>query len=451
MALYTNSKVTLFSNDRTLEEGFDRVKQQALHWVFDGGVVGPTYEAALPGREAFCMRDVSHQCIGGEVLGLHAHNKNMMQRFARVPSEKTDWCSWWEIDRYGRPCPVDYSSDEDFWYNLPANFDVTDAIYRLYRWSGDGDYLQDPDFNRFVAVTLENYVKRWDRDGDGIPDRVLAEGRRGLTSYDESEFAVNRIKVGTDLIAIQARGTLSAAAMYGLRGQDELRRIYEKKAQRLLDCLAALQDPERGFAEGIGFEDEPIFTAQHHLKSLLYYRVLPVEQALPCAREVWAEFPEMMIERASHVPEILFAYGMNAEALEALHALMSPTLHRKEYPEASFAAVGATASGLMGIEPDAAEAAISTMSGLPEGLECKLLHVPACGAEIAVAHEGRNRTILTHESGRAFTWRACFRGRGKIEGCDTKTLAHPLTGEVVSCAEILMQPGAEAECRFCGE
>jgi hypothetical protein len=26
---------------------------------------------ALPNREAFCMRDVSHQCVGGEVLGLH--------------------------------------------------------------------------------------------------------------------------------------------------------------------------------------------------------------------------------------------------------------------------------------------------------------------------------------------------------------------------------------------
>ena len=202
MALKTNSKVVLFSSDRAMEEGFDRVKQQALAWVFDEGDAGPTYEAALPGREAFCMRDVSHQCIGGEVLGLHAHNKNMMRRFAQVPCERTDWCSWWEIDRYGRPCPVDYASDSDFWYNLPANFDLTDTLYRLYRWSGDGGYLSDPDFGRFVAVTLENYVKRWDRDGDGIPDRVLSEGRRGLTSYDESEFARTRIKVGADLIAI---------------------------------------------------------------------------------------------------------------------------------------------------------------------------------------------------------------------------------------------------------
>jgi len=31
--------------------------------------VGYWYEAALPGREAFCMRDVSHQSIGAETLG----------------------------------------------------------------------------------------------------------------------------------------------------------------------------------------------------------------------------------------------------------------------------------------------------------------------------------------------------------------------------------------------
>ncbi len=448
MALHTNSKVILFSNDRALEEGFDRVKQQALSWAFDDGEAGLTYEAALPGREAFCMRDVSHQCIGAEVLGLHAHNKNMMRWFARVPGESTDWCSWWEIDRYGRPCPVDYAGDDDFWYNLPANFDVTDALYRLYRWSGDGDYLDDPDFRRFIAVTLENYVRRWDRDGDGIPDRVLSEGRRGLASYDESEFACNRLKVGGDLIAIQARGTLSAAAMYGLRGQDELRRVYEGKARRLLDRLFSMRDPERGFPEGVGFDGAPVYTGHQHLKTLLYYRVLPPEQALECARQVWKEFPEMIVERASHVPEILFACGMNREGLEALWRMMSPTLRRREYPEVSFSAVGATAAGLMGIDPDAASSTVATLSGLSGDLECRLLHVPVCGAEIAVAHRGESASALTHESGAPLIWRACFRGEGTVEGHCTRVRTDPLTGGRVSFAEIPVGPGEEVECRF---
>mgnify|MGYP006888073524 CR=1 FL=1 len=55
MALKTNSRVVLFSSDRALEEGFDRVKQQALYWVFEDGDVGPSYEAALP--VSACQKD----------------------------------------------------------------------------------------------------------------------------------------------------------------------------------------------------------------------------------------------------------------------------------------------------------------------------------------------------------------------------------------------------------
>lgn len=448
MALKTNSRVVLFSSDRALEEGFDRVKQQALYWVFEDGDIGPSYEAALPGREAFCMRDVSHQCIGAEVLGLQAHNKNMMRRFAAVPCAETDWCSWWEIDRYGRPCPVDFTSNRDFWYNLPANFDVIDAIYRLYRFSGDGDYLNLPEIRHFVATSLENYVARWDRDGDGIPDRVPSDGRRGLSSYDESDFAKSRVKVGGDLIAIQARGTLSAAEMYGLRGQKELKRIYERRGAELVQRTLALRGPERGFAEGIGFENERIFTGRGHLKTMLYYHILPCELAREAAKSVWAEFPEMIIERACHVPEILFDYGMKEEALQALRAMVSPSLHRREYPEASFATVGAFATGLMGVAPNAALNEIATLSGLPDDMECALLHVPACGAELTVNHRGANETLVRNESGAPFTWKACFRGAGRIEGRDSETQPHPYTGEALTFAKIPLWPGEEAVCRF---
>ena len=31
-------------------------------------------------------------------------------------------------------------SDDDFWFNLPANFDVLDAAVRMWRWTGDDGY-----------------------------------------------------------------------------------------------------------------------------------------------------------------------------------------------------------------------------------------------------------------------------------------------------------------------
>ncbi|MFA6126609.1 MAG: hypothetical protein WC699_04845 [Bacteroidales bacterium] len=40
-----------------------------MSFVFEDDPVGPWYEAAEPGREAFCMRDVSHQSMGAHALG----------------------------------------------------------------------------------------------------------------------------------------------------------------------------------------------------------------------------------------------------------------------------------------------------------------------------------------------------------------------------------------------
>jgi hypothetical protein len=48
----------------------------------------------------------------------------MFRKFAASMSPAIDWCSYWEIDRYDRPCPVDYTAKRISGINLPANFDV---------------------------------------------------------------------------------------------------------------------------------------------------------------------------------------------------------------------------------------------------------------------------------------------------------------------------------------
>jgi len=124
-----NGKVTFQSSDVDLNKMFEWAKKQALAYAFKDDPVGLWYEAALPGREAFCMRDVSHQSMGAHVLGLELYTKNMLREFAKNISESKDWCSYWEINRYGLPARVDYSNEDAFWYNLPANFDVLDWIH----------------------------------------------------------------------------------------------------------------------------------------------------------------------------------------------------------------------------------------------------------------------------------------------------------------------------------
>src|SRR5580658_5860430 len=198
------SRLELQSSDRQLVTAFNWAKQQALAYVHDGDPVGPWYEAALPGRQAFCMRDVSHQAAGAQALGLARYTHNMLRRFAENISSSRDWCSYWEIDRLNRPAPIDYVNDDVFWYNLPANFDVLDACYRMYLWSGDKSYIDDPVFLSFYRHTVTDYVSQWDLDLAHVMTRETALQNtsyfRGDPSYAESR---RDIAVGADLLAVQ--------------------------------------------------------------------------------------------------------------------------------------------------------------------------------------------------------------------------------------------------------
>src|SRR4051794_28346506 len=101
--------VTFKSSDTALQTAFLRAKEMALSYKGKpGDLVGPWYESALPPRFAFCMRDVSHQSIAAEILGLSKENKNMFRHFVANISETKDWCSYWEINRMGKPSPEDY-------------------------------------------------------------------------------------------------------------------------------------------------------------------------------------------------------------------------------------------------------------------------------------------------------------------------------------------------------
>src|SRR5579863_1266808 len=148
------------SSDAVLVAGFRWAKAQALAYARNDGSIGPWYEASLPARNAFCMRDVSHMSNGAQFLGLGPRNLNMLRRFAENISASKKWCSWWEITRDNLPAPVDYNNDRDFWYDLPANFDVLDACYRQWLWTRNAAYLGDT-FLNYYRHTVIDYVNAW--------------------------------------------------------------------------------------------------------------------------------------------------------------------------------------------------------------------------------------------------------------------------------------------------
>jgi hypothetical protein len=406
------SGVSFYSSDKRLVDGFSWAKSQALNYVFEGDLVGDWYEAALPNRAAFCMRDVSHQSTGGQVLGLSRHNKNMLLKFAQGIAESRDFCSFWEIDKLYRPAPIDYKSDEDFWYNLPANFDVLDACWRMYLWTGDETYISSSDFTRFYDLSVTKYVEKWDVNGDGMLERTKEGSYRGIASYDEG-IGHSKALIMLDLIAIQARGYDSYAQLCRRRGLVKTAEKYEEEAKRLRKVIweqwwdkskkefysAKLQDGKLMHTHDRSTASMPIY----------YSGVIEAEQ-LKIELDNINSIKEINVEGMSYIPGVFYRNGQYDHAYAWLCRMVDPELKRREYPEVSFCAIGYYAEGLMGIQPYAHINTVETTPRLTEETAwARMESIPVFQGTIAVEHRNGG-TCFENYTGRAIIWKARFNG-----------------------------------------
>jgi hypothetical protein len=400
------SGVQFHSSDPALNTRFDWARKQALAYVNNQAPIGPVYEAALPGREAFCIRDVAHHATGAHALALDSHNFNMLRRFAMSISESRDYCAFWEIMFNGAPSPVDYTDDKDFWYNLPANFDVMDACLRMFHWTGDFRYFELEEFRNFFRLSADYYIRRWDRDGDGVIERQPGTARRGLASYDESDRQ-DGYKVAADLLAAQYKGLKGYAQMLRIAGEAALADEYEQKATKLQDWYetAWWSEKEQAYAAvwfgGNRFGFEYMGTTA---SMPLYYSLIrnPHRQQKQLAY-ILNHTPDC-IEEMSYHAEVFWRYGLDDAGRKAFFAMTDPNLKRKEYPEVSFAALGAVVTGLMGIVPDAAKGTFATNTKMNPGEFAQLNNLPLWGGNISLLQEGRTRSTLKNETARPLLW-----------------------------------------------
>jgi hypothetical protein len=449
------SALELETPDTKLAAAFTWAKGQALDYVFPASVhgdsVGDWYEAALPGRFAFCMRDVSHQATGAQALGLAAANFNMLRKFALGISPDRDFCSYWEIDKWNRPAPVDYKNDKDFWYNLPSNFDVLDACWRQYLWTGDRAYVEDPAFLKFYRLTMTDYIRAWDKDGDGIPEHRPEYGNRGLGGYDEGTSS-ERTLFGSDLLAAQAKAFESYAAILEVRGQKDEAGYWRERA-------AALRDKyETGWWNealgryayyasvdgGLAFED-----AYWSALPPLYFGFIPAGARRDATlKRILKREPEN-IETESYLPEIFYAYGADEAAYSEILKLSDPAKKRREYPEVPFALIGAITTGLMGIWPDARTRTVKTRSRLTGATEyAELKNVPVFDGLIDVRYDGRLRTACAVRSGAGVGWKAVIEGDWEeleVNGAGRKALhGEDTAGRKISWVIVSLAAGEKA-------
>ena len=445
------SDLELRSSDAQLVDTFQWARSQAMAYAFDDhDPVGPWYEAVEPGREGFCIRDTCHQALGAHLLGLARFNGNMLRRFAENVSDAKDWCSYWEIDRYGRPAPVDYKNDAEFWYNLPANFDLVDCCYRMYVWSGDRTYLEDPVFLNLYDRTVNDYVERWGLDLEQVMQRprlLNARGildaakkfpkARGIPGYNESDHTYI---VGLDVLETQRAAYLAYAHLQQARMQAELADKFLKKAAAVEELLKA-----KWWNAG---------------QNCYYARLNREHQPEGCG-----------VSRESAGASLTWRADVIASAAEfaaprdvdAAYARLVDLSHaRLEYPEVSFARVGDLVNRAMGVtleysspllaevEGNWVEVTVRTLSGLGKGVAwAEVDHVPVRSCEVMVRHDGATKTRLVNRSGPALIWRAMFAGKHEtLLANGTRVKATSETdgqGQTVSSARITVGAGGGVE------
>jgi hypothetical protein len=399
-----DAEISFYSNDQDLVNGFNWAKKQAMAYVFRrNDPVGNWYEAALPKREAFCMRDVSHQLIGAQLLGLADINKNLLTKFVEAIAESRDWCGYWEINRYNSPAPVDYKSDQDFWYNLPANFDIIDACYRAWLWTGDSTYLLDPGFLNFYEKSLNQYVRRWDPDGDGLMEgNADSTSSRGLSSYNEEKCG----KVGVDLLAGQYIGNLDYSRILTLTKQYGPAKDYRQRAAKIRDHVNSVWwDPGKKLYHHYIKYDGKWLDDNQMMSFLLRWDIVPADRCAAIIDHLISVAPKTGVEMNTYYPLEIYRFGKANDAYKLLLRMVSPDLKRREYPEVSYAAIETYAMGLMGIEADAGARTIRTRSRLTSATGwAELKDMPVFDGTITVRHDGLTSSSLTNHTGSDIHW-----------------------------------------------
>jgi hypothetical protein len=420
-----NSELEFRSSDTALNASFAWAKQQALAYAHAGtDSIGPWYEAALPGRDAFCMRDVSHQTTGAAALGLYEANRNMLQRFASSVAIDRDWAGYWEIDKQGSPSSADYLNDDDFWYNLPANFDVIDAAYRMWLWTGDDTYIQSRPMLDLFRHSAHEYVNAWSLSPTAIlsrpriMNRHLHHGKfvddRGIPSYSEE---TRDFTVGSDLIAAEYRAFRDLHVIEERQGHALAAKKYDATAAQfssLLDRngwnhadhhLAGSFSREKGW-KGAGDDLALYFAAladPTHIRESLQYIG---------AEDHWKNEG---IEAESYLPQTLYRYGDEESAYKVLLDLSRDHKPRREYPEVSYAVIAVVVTGAMGIEPKydsrLHEIVLATFPQPSSSEEiAKLTGLRIFTGTVDVSEVGAHDVTMKNETSKAFTWRATFPG-----------------------------------------
>lgn len=482
------AEIAVASSNPKLVDLFSWAKAKANNWVLADGTVGKinvderqpngtgtatyraSYWAGYRHRSGYYARDMAHQMVGAQLLGLAPANKNMLRSFATSATPARGYYTVWAFNfDTATPLSIDFRGDDNFVRELPAVFEMVESIDKAWRWTGDRDYVADPDFTSFArnatTIFVDTHNARIPNGSVKVAEGVSGNIFEGVASYNENGEGL--IEAG-DGIGAQYRAYLAASNLAASGGdlrsavanriRAEALKLYFNRSWsdrpgvtplvRGYSVSGAAAQPVGGWGkENSWFMPmKRIVAPGPRLDAYLDY--IDAQATDPATRP-------SNIEALTYLPDTFFPYGRDATAWKWMQHIYdqrnNPHPVRAQgtngnYPETSFTLVAQTVQGLLGVDPNAALGVVTTRSHLPADigwLEARNIRIG--DGLVTVRQDGLTRSTLTNASGRrVLTWRAEFPGRHdivKVDGIGRRAFPDTVDGVPVSVVEVRVPPG----------
>lgn len=448
------SGICIICTNKKLENAFNWAKQKALSYVQTGksGPVDrhersegtghhayiPCYWAGYTSRTAFYSRDYCHQASGAHLLGLQTENLTMLRAFAASANASRKWYPLWALNFDGSPFKLDYHDDDDFVREVPAVFELVEQCYRQLLWTGNDEYLHDPDLWKFCVKAITDFVNLHDvrfpngvAEGDGSGNIF-----KGSATYNENRSPL--VESG-DGIACQYQAYMSVSGLLALSGNMTYALLCQIKAENLKNLFMRKWGVKKGVAEFVrGYDIEGRALTDFGLESSWFIPMKFISDSF-AKNSAYLKFiaqavesPECRpsnLEAISYLPGVFFPYNRVKEGWRWLEYIIDHP--DREYPEISFAMIGDIVQHMMGFSPNAPAHSFATVSRLPKAVNTLCIsNIPLGEHRVSVTHEGASKTTAVHMSGcEPLIWESQFYGNhaailvnGQEEACRRKNL-----------------------------
>jgi hypothetical protein len=415
----------------------------------------PCYNAGIPDRNSFCVRDFDHQALGGHFVGFDAHNRNITGRFAKSIFAQKDYQISWHI-YYKKPAEKMY----DNWFQVTPNFEMIATAYNdLYLWTGDRFYIDDPDMNKFYQITMTDFLAKHDLKASGNFVKGIIE-KGGYNERDgvwDGKRVRGVVEEGGDIYGVQCQGYRAYAEILNLQKKPRQAEEYGHIADRLLETFRKTRwmDEYQVYASGLTAEGQLAYQYGREASFFILKCGLaePGERARAHVARMLKDGNGDGGEAKTYRADCLYPYGYVNEGYEAILQYNGP--EKLGYPEFGFTGVSHCARWLMGMSPDAARHVLVTRNNLPTNKGQIWVEVSQVGVGVHVVNMRHDKTPgqsersrLTHVKGPApLIWEVQFHGNWKltINGEPLKaSTRRDLAGELTH-ATVQVKPGETVE------